>query len=80
MKPVYGRACELSERLGQTEKLVHALRGLWAFDFVASEWESARQLAERTIVAIKETNDGQALMVLTTCWELPILPGRIDLG
>ncbi len=63
MKPVYGRACELSERLGETEKLVHALRGLWAFDFVASEWESARRLAERVILAIQETDDFLALMV-----------------
>jgi class 3 adenylate cyclase/tetratricopeptide (TPR) repeat protein len=63
MKPVYGRACELSERLGETEKLVHALRGLWAFDFVASEWENARRLADRVVLAIQKTNDSLTLMV-----------------
>ncbi len=63
MRPVYGRACELSERLGEAEKLVHALRGLWAFDFVAGQWESGRRLAEHAIAAVQNTNDPVALTV-----------------
>jgi class 3 adenylate cyclase/tetratricopeptide (TPR) repeat protein len=63
MEPVYSRACELSERLGETEKLVYALRGLWAFDFVAGQWERGRRLAEQAISAVKDTNDSVALTV-----------------
>jgi predicted ATPase len=63
MESVYGRACELSERFGETEKLVHALRGLWAFDFVAGQWERGRRLAEHAISAVQGTNDSIALTV-----------------
>jgi class 3 adenylate cyclase/predicted ATPase len=62
-KPVYGRALELAEQLGDPSRLVHALRGLWGITYVAGEWRRAQDLVDRTDAAVRRTADPVALTV-----------------
>ena len=50
---VFLRACELCKELGDRVRLVHALRGLWAFYEVAARWRDAAQVAARLEAATR---------------------------
>ena len=60
---VFARACELCEGLGERVRLVHALRGLWAFYYVAGRFSDAAQVADRLDAAADGLADGVALTV-----------------
>ena len=60
---VYSRACELCEELGDRVRLVHALRGLWAFYYVAARWAEAVRVTDRLDVAAEGLEDPVALAV-----------------
>ena len=60
---VYSRACELCEELGDRVRLVHALRGLWAFYYVAARWADAVRVTDRLDVAAEGLGDPVALAV-----------------
>ena len=60
---VFLRACELCEELGERVRLVHALRGLWAFYYVAGRWRDAARIAARISVAAEGVQDRVALSV-----------------
>jgi predicted ATPase/class 3 adenylate cyclase len=60
---VYSRACEICEELGDRVRLVHALRGLWAFYYVAARWADAVRVADRLDVATEGLGDPVALAV-----------------
>ncbi|MFO1049382.1 MAG: adenylate/guanylate cyclase domain-containing protein [Geminicoccaceae bacterium] len=60
---VYSRACELCEELGDPVRLVHALRGLWAFYYVATRWADAVRVTDRLDKAAQSVRDPVALAV-----------------
>jgi class 3 adenylate cyclase/tetratricopeptide (TPR) repeat protein len=60
---VFLRACELCEELGDGVRLVHALRGLWGFYYVAARWPDAIRVADRLDVVAKCLSDRVGLSV-----------------
>ena len=60
---VYSRACELCEELGDRVRLVHALRGLWAFYYVTARWAEAVRVTDRLDTAAEGLGDPVALTV-----------------
>ena len=45
MEPLFRRACELCEQLGDRLRLVYALRGLWVLYYAAGRWQDLRGAA-----------------------------------
>ena len=60
---VFSRACELCEEQGDRVRLVHALRGLWAYYYVAARWRDARRIADRLDRAAEGLDDPVAQAV-----------------
>jgi tetratricopeptide (TPR) repeat protein len=60
---VFLRACELCEELGDRVRSVHALRGLWAFYYVAARWRDAARVADRLDAAAEGLEDRVVLAV-----------------
>lgn len=57
------RACDLCEELGDPVRLVHALRGMFGFYYVAGRWEDAARIAARVASATDGLEDATALML-----------------
>jgi predicted ATPase len=58
---VFLRACELCEELDDRVRLVHALRGLFGFYYVAARWTDAAEVADRICAAAEGLEDRVAL-------------------
>jgi DNA-binding response OmpR family regulator/class 3 adenylate cyclase/predicted ATPase len=54
---VFLRACELCKELNDRVRLVHALRGLFGFYYVAARWSDAAQVADRIGAAATGLDD-----------------------
>lgn len=59
----FTRACELCEELGDRVRLVHALRGVFGFYYIAGRWEDAARVAGRIDAAAQGLDDPTALML-----------------
>jgi predicted ATPase/class 3 adenylate cyclase len=64
----YARACELSERLGDTSQHFRALWGSWRYHFVRSEHRTALALAEQCLQRAEQV--GEVAMILEACFAL----------
>lgn len=60
---VFSRASQLCEQLGERVRLIHALRSLWAFYYVAGRWPEAARVAERIASAAGSTSDRIAVTI-----------------
>ena len=63
---VFLRACELCEELDDTVQLVHALRGLFGYYYVAARWSDAARVAERICNATDGLQDRVILCIRWT--------------
>lgn len=78
VKETYARAVELSKKVGNTQQLFSAERGLWLYHALRAEYETARGLAQHLLMVAHSTSKRDHLLQAHhAMWGTLFWPGDI---